>query len=57
MIRKIDGFGLHTLSYLVVMTLAAWLIYRKLGLVLLRAARFNLDWFWGGALVVAVPSL
>ena len=57
MIRKIDGFGLHTLSYFVVMTLVAWLIYRKLGLVLLRTARFNLDWFWGGALVVAVPSL
>jgi hypothetical protein len=45
--------GIHTLSYLVVMTLAAWLVYRKLGLALLRTAWFNLDWLWAGALVIA----
>jgi hypothetical protein len=44
--------GVHTLSYLVVMTLAAWLVYRKLGLAFLRTAWFNLDWVWAGALVV-----
>jgi hypothetical protein len=43
----------HTLSYLVVMTTAAWLVYRKLGLALLRTAWFNLDWLWAAALVAA----
>jgi hypothetical protein len=32
------------LSYLVVMALAAWIVYRKLGLALQRTASFNLDW-------------
>jgi hypothetical protein len=45
--------GLHTLSYLVVMTTAAWIVYRKLGLAFLRTAWFNLDWVWAGALVVS----
>jgi hypothetical protein len=44
--------GVHTLAYLVVMTLFAWTVYRKLGLRLLRTAWFNLDWLWAGALVV-----
>jgi len=44
--------AVHTLSYLVVMTLAAWIVYRKLGLSLLRKAWFNLDWVWAGALVL-----
>jgi hypothetical protein len=47
------ALGLHTFSYLAVMTLAAWLVYWKFGLALLRTAWFNLDWFWAGALVVA----
>jgi hypothetical protein len=47
------ALGVHTLSYFVVMTLAAWLVYQKLGLALLRTAWFNLDWFWAGALVIA----
>ena len=34
------------------MTLAAWVVYRKLGLAFLRTAWFNLDWLWAGALVV-----
>jgi hypothetical protein len=42
----------HTLAYLVVMTLAAWVVYRKLGLAVLRTAWFNLDRVWAGALVV-----
>ena len=45
--------AIHTLAYLVVMALAAWLVYWKLGLRLLRTAWFNLDWLWAGALVVA----
>jgi hypothetical protein len=45
--------GIHTMSYLLVMTLAAWVVYRKLGLAFLRTAWFNLDWLWAGALVIA----
>ena len=40
------------LAYLIVMTLAAWVVYRKLGLAFLRTAWLNLDWVWAGALVV-----
>jgi hypothetical protein len=42
----------HTAAYFVVMTLAAWLVYRKVGLRLLRSAWFNVDWVWAAALVV-----
>jgi hypothetical protein len=44
--------GLHTLSYLLVSTLIAWIVYRKLGVAFLRVAWFNLDWLWAGALVI-----
>jgi hypothetical protein len=44
--------GLHSLSYLVVATLIAWVVYRKLGVAFLRVAWFNLDWLWAGALVI-----
>jgi hypothetical protein len=44
--------AVHTLSYLAVMTLAAWVVYRKLGLGLLRKAWLNMDWVWAGALVL-----
>lgn len=44
--------GVHTLAYLFVMTLAAWVVYRKLGLAFLRTTWLNLDWVWAGALVV-----
>lgn len=43
---------LHTLTYLSVLAVVAWIVYRKLGLALLRSAWFNLDWFWAAALVV-----
>jgi hypothetical protein len=46
------AIAIHTLAYLVVMALAAWVVYRKLGLGLLRSAWFNLDWLWAGALFV-----
>jgi hypothetical protein len=42
---------LHTLAYFCVLAFAAWIVYRKLGLALLRTAWFNLDLIWGGALV------
>ena len=46
------AISIHTLSYLTVMTLVAWVVYRKLGLSLLRTAWINLDWMWAGALVL-----
>lgn len=45
------AIGLHTLAYLAVMALAAGIVYRKLGLALLRTAWFNLDVVWAVALV------
>jgi hypothetical protein len=44
--------GVHTGAYLLVMALAAWVVYRRLGLAFLRTAWFNLDWLWAGALVM-----
>jgi hypothetical protein len=44
--------ALHTAAYFSVMVLAAWIVYRKLGLNLLRKAWFNMDWLWAGALVL-----
>jgi hypothetical protein len=46
------ALGIHTLAYLTVTALVAWVVYRKLGLALLRTAWFNLDWLWAGALVI-----
>jgi hypothetical protein len=43
--------AVHTTAYFVVMTLVAWVVYRKLGLGLLRTAWFNVDWAWAAALV------
>jgi hypothetical protein len=43
--------GIHSLAYLTVTALVAWLVYSKLGLAILRTAWFNLDWIWAGALV------
>jgi hypothetical protein len=45
------ALGTHTIAYLCVMTLIAWVVYRKVGLAFLRTAWFNLDWLWAGALV------
>ena len=44
--------GVHTLGYLAVTGLIAWVVYRKFGLALLRKAWFNLDFMWAAALVV-----
>ena len=45
--------GVHTLGYLAITGLIAWVVYRKFGLALLRTAWFNLDFMWAAALVVA----
>ena len=42
----------HTLGYLLVAGLVAWLVYEKLGLALLRKAWLNLDLVWAIALMV-----
>ena len=43
--------GVHTLGYLMVTGLVAWIVYRKLGLALLRRAWINLDLIWAAALI------
>jgi len=43
--------GIHTLGYLAVTGLVAWVFYRKLGLALLRKTWFNFNVLWGAALV------
>lgn len=50
--RAAAAVALHTAAYFTVMVLVAWIVYRKLGLSLLRKAWLNLDWAWAGALVV-----
>jgi len=42
----------HTAGYLAVTGLAAWIVYRKAGLAILRRAWFNVDLLWASALVV-----
>jgi hypothetical protein len=49
----IAALAIHTLAYFSVMTLAAWVVYRRLGLGLLRRTWLNMDWVWAGVLVVA----
>ena len=46
------ALSLHTLAYLFVLAFAAWIVYRKLGLALLRTAWLNLDLLWAAALVL-----
>ncbi len=44
--------AIHTLTYLIVMTLTAWIVYRRVGLRMLRSTWLNLDWLWAAALVM-----
>jgi hypothetical protein len=43
--------GVHTAAYLAVTALIAWVVYRKVGLALLRKAWVNFDLVWAAALV------
>src|SRR5271155_5581469 len=43
--------AVHTVAYLAVTGLLAWLVYRNLGLALLRKVWFNFDLVWAAALV------
>jgi len=44
--------AVHTIAYLAVTGLIAWVVYSKFGLAILRKAWLNLDAVWAGALVV-----
>jgi hypothetical protein len=43
--------GVHTAAYLAVTGLIAWVVYRKVGLALLRKAWVNFELVWAAALV------
>ena len=43
--------SVHSLAYLAVTTVVAWIVYRRLGLALLRKAWWNLDLVWAISLV------
>lgn len=45
------ALGIHTLTYLAVTAILAWIIYARVGLAILRTAWFNLDWLWACVLV------
>lgn len=45
--------SVHTLGYVLIMTLVALLVYQKLGLAILRRGWFNLDLLWAATLVAA----
>ena len=47
---------LHTTSYLAVTGAIAWLVYKKLGLRLLRSAWINLNQIWSAALIVTAVA-
>ncbi len=44
--------GVHTIAYLAVTGVVAWVVYCKFGLALLRKAWFNLDVIWAAALLI-----
>lgn len=44
--------AVHTLGYLIVLSAIALLVYKWLGLSLLRTAWFNVDLFWAMALIL-----
>ena len=48
--------SVHTSAYLAVTGLIAWVVYRKLGLALIRTAWLNFDVVWAAALVAPVLS-
>ncbi len=46
------GVALHTAAMLAVMAAVAWIVYRRLGLEVLRRAWINFDLIWAAALLV-----
>jgi hypothetical protein len=54
-VRPLAGLlatSVHTVGYLAVTGAVAWVVYRKLGLALLRSAWLNLDVVWATALAI-----
>jgi hypothetical protein len=46
------GVLIHTMSMLVTMAAVAWIVYKKLGLMVLRKGWLNFDLIWAAALLV-----
>jgi hypothetical protein len=46
------GVIIHTLSMLVTMAVVAWIVYKKLGLLVLKKGWVNFDLIWAAALLV-----
>ena len=51
-LASLTATAVHTAGYLAVMALVAWVVYKKLGLALLKKAWVNLDLVWAVALIV-----
>jgi hypothetical protein len=49
----IAAVSIHTLAYLLVTGVVAWLVYTRIGLAVLRRAWFNVDRIWAISLLVA----
>ena len=52
-VMLLSAVGVHTLSFFLVMGIAAVIVYEVVGLALLRKAWFNLDLLWSIALMIA----
>jgi hypothetical protein len=48
----LTGIGAHTAALLVVMTAVAWVVYRRIGLSILRTHWINFDLVWAVALLL-----
>jgi len=48
----LTALGVHTIAYLAVSALLAWIVYARVGVAVLRTAWFNLDWLWACVLVI-----
>lgn len=49
--------GAHALSYFAVMSTAAWVVYRKVGLAVLRTTWFDMDRIWAAVLLSTGASM
>jgi hypothetical protein len=50
--EALTGIGVHTAALLVVMAAAAWVVYRWIGLAILRTHWINFDLVWSVALLL-----
>jgi hypothetical protein len=46
------GIGVHTLAMLTIMAATAWIVYKKIGLAVLRSRWVNFDLIWAVALLL-----